>query len=126
MFHSHEFRALVMSPFFRPHWLFDDITLDDIRPYFLPPRYPTDGELDSDTRLTPTVSLDFDPSESSYPSYHVESDPSELSYSSVIRLTSDSSSSSVTSLHMPPSDHGRGFIHTRVVPRGRATRRRTW
>ena len=77
MFYSREFCAPVMSPFFRAHQPFDDITLDDIRPYFQPPRYLTDGESDSDTRLTPTVSLDFDSSEPSYPSYHVESDPSE-------------------------------------------------
>ena len=68
--------------------------MDDIRPYFQPPRYPTDGESDSDTRLTLTVSLDTDPSEPSYPSYHVEFDPSEPSCPSVIRLASDSSFSS--------------------------------
>ena len=62
MFHSHEFCAPVMSPFFRPHQLFDSITLDDIYPYFQLPRYPTDRESDSDTCLMSTVSLDSDPS----------------------------------------------------------------
>ena len=85
MFHSHEFRALVMSPFFRPHQLFNNITLDDIRLYFLLPRYLTNDETDSDTRMTSTVSLDSDPSEPSYPRYHVETDLSEPSYPSVIR-----------------------------------------
>ena len=118
MFHNREFRAPVMSSFFPPHQSFDDITLDDISPYFPPPRYLTDGESDSNTHLTPTVSLDSDPSEPSYPSYHVETDPSEPSHPSVIRLTSDSSSSSAASRHMPPLVRGRGFIHTRAVPHG--------
>ena len=65
MFHSREFHAPVMSPFFRPYQSFDDIILDKIRPYFSPLRYPTDGESDSDTHLTPIVSLDSDPSEPS-------------------------------------------------------------
>ena len=93
--------------------------MDDIRPYFQPPRYPTDGDSNSDTRLTSTVSLDSDPSKPSYLSYHVETDLSEPSYPSMIRLTSDSSSSSAASRHVPPSVRGRGFIHTHVVPRGR-------
>ena len=116
MFHSREFRAPVMSLFFHPHQPFDDITLDDIRPYFPSPMYPTDGESDSDTRLTPTVSLDSDPSEPSYPSYHIETDPSEPSHPSMIHLTSDSSSSSAASRHVPPPVRGRGFIRTRAVP----------
>ena len=95
MFYSRKFRAPVMSPFFRPHQPFDDITLDDIRPYFPLSRYPTNVELNSNTRMTPTAFLDSDPSEPSYPSYHVEIDPSEPSHPSVIRLTSDSSCSSV-------------------------------
>ena len=111
-------RAPVMSPFFHPHYPFDDITLDDICPYFLLLRYPTDGESDSDTCLTPIVSLDSDSSEPSYSSYHVESDLFEPSLSLVIRLTSDLSSSSVASRHVPPPVHGRGFIRTRAVPRG--------
>ena len=101
MFHSREFRAQVISPFFRPHKPFDDINLDDIRSYFPPLRYLTDGESDSDTQLTSMVSLDSDPSEPSYPSYHVKSDTSEPSYPSVIRLTSNSSSSSVAPHHVP-------------------------
>ena len=50
----------------------------------------------------PTVSLDSDPLVPSYLSYHMESDPSEPSRPSVIHLTSDSSSSSVASRHVPP------------------------
>ena len=107
-----------MSSFFRPHQPFGEITLDDIHPYFQPSRYPTDNETDSDTHLTPTVSLDSDPSEPSYPSYHVETDLSEPSYPSVIHLTSNSSSSSAAPLHTPPLVCGRGFIRTRAVPRG--------
>ena len=118
MVHNREFRAPVMSPFFRLHQPLNNITLDDICPYFLPPRYPTDGESDSDTRLTPTVSLDSNPLEPSYSSYHVESDPSEPSYPLVIRLTSDSSSSSAVPCHTPPPIYGRGFICTRTVPHG--------
>ena len=97
--------------------------MDDIRPYFQPPRYSTDGDSDSNTHLTPIVSLDSDPSEPSYPSYHVETDPSKPSYPSVIRLTSYSSSSSAAPHHAPPPVHGRGFIHTRVVPRGHSCAR---
>ena len=37
----------------------------------------------------------------------------------MIRLTSDSSSSSATPYHTPPPVRSRGFIRTRVVPRGR-------
>ena len=119
MFPSHEFRAPVMSPFFHPHQPFDDITLDDIRPYFSPSRYPTDKEWDSDTCLTLTVSLDSDPSELSYPSYHVETNPFEPSYPSVIHLTSDSSSSSAASRHVPLPVRGRRFIRTSTVSYGR-------
>ena len=122
MFHSREFRAPVMSPFFRPHQPFDDITLDDIRPYFPPLRYPTDGESNLNNHLMPTVSLDSDPSEPSYSSYHVETDPAEPYHPSVIRLTSNSFSSSVASCHTPPPVRDRGFIRARVEPcrRGRA------
>ena len=113
-----------MSPFFRLHQPYGEVTLDDICPYFQPPRHPTDGESDLDTRLTPTVSLDSDPLEPSYPSYHVESDPSEPSCPSVIRLTSNLSSSSAVPHHAPPPIRGRGFIRTRVVLRGRGHARR--
>ena len=82
-------------------------------------RYPTNGEFDLDTCLTPTVFLDSDPLEPSYLSYHVESDPSEPSYPSMICLTSDSSSSSIVVRHAPPPVRGHGFIHTRAVPHGR-------
>ena len=102
MFHGREFCAPVMSSFFRPHQSFDNITLDDIRPYFLPPRYLINGEFDLDTRLMLTVSLDSNPSEPSYLSYHVESDPFEPSCPSVVRLTSDSSSSSAASCQCHP------------------------
>ena len=49
MFHSSQFHALVTSLFFCPHEPYDDITLDDVRPPFHPPMYPTNGESDSDT-----------------------------------------------------------------------------
>ena len=117
MFHGRESFALVMSPFFHPHQPFDNITLDDIRPYFPPLRYPINGESDSDTCLTPTISLDSDPLEPSYPSYHVEIDQSKPSYPSVIRLTSDSSSSAA-SHHVPPPIRACEFIHTRALPHG--------
>ena len=116
MFHSCEFRAPVMSPFFRPHQSFDDITLDDIRSYFPPPRYLIDGESDSDTQLTPTVSLDSDLSESSYSTYSVGSYRSEPSQPSVIHLTSNLSSSSANPYHTLPPVRGHGFICTRAVP----------
>ena len=93
--------------------------MDVIRPYFQQPRYLTDDETDSDTRLTSTVSMDSDPLEPSYSSYHVGTDPSEPSYPSVIRLTFDSSYSSATPNYTPPLVHGCRFIHTRAVPRGR-------
>ena len=64
--------------FFRLHEPYEDITLDDVRPPFHPPMYPTDEESDSNTRLTPTYSKEFN--------------PWEPSYSSVIHLTLDSSS----------------------------------
>ena len=70
-----------MSLFFRPHELYDDVTLNDVSPPFHLPMYPTDGESDFDTRLVPT--------------YSVKSDSLEPLYPYVIRLTSDSSSSSV-------------------------------
>ena len=107
------FQTPVMSPFFRPHQSFGEVTLDDIRPYFQPPRYPIDNETDSNTRLTLIVSVDSDPSEPSYLSYHVETDPSEPSYRYVMRLTSDSSSSSVARHHTPPLIRVAGsFIRT--------------
>ena len=91
MFHSNQFHAPVINPFFRPHEPFDDVTLDDIRPPFHVLRYPTDGESDFDTRLISTYSMESDPSESTYPMYSMESNASESSYPSVIRLSSDSS-----------------------------------
>ena len=118
MFHSLKFRAPVMSPFFRPHQSFDDITLDDIHPYFQPLRYPTNGESDLDTRLTLTVSLDSNPLEPSYPSYHMETDPSEPSYPSMIRLTPNSSSSFAASRLVLPPVRGCGFICISTMPRG--------
>ena len=69
----------MMSPFFCPHELFEDITMDDVYPPFHPLRYPTDGDSDSDTRLMSTVSIETDPSELSYPTYSVGSYRSELS-----------------------------------------------
>ena len=61
--------------------------------------------------------MESDPLESSYPTYSVESDPLEPSYTSVIRLTSDSSASSVSPA--PPSVRGCGFIRTHAVLYGR-------
>ena len=116
IFHDCLFQVPVMSPFFRPHQSYSEVTFDDIYPYFQSPRYPTDGKSNLDTRLTPTVSLYFDPLEPSYLSCHVESDPSEPSYPLVIHLTSYSSSSSAAPHHAPAPVRGRGFIHTRAVP----------
>ena len=82
IFHSRQFCALIMSSFFCSHEPYDDVTLDDVHPAFHPSMYPTDGESDSDTRLTLT--------------YSVESDPSEPSYPSVILRTSNSSSSATS------------------------------
>ena len=119
IFHDCPFQTPVMSSFFRPYQPFGKVTLDDIRPYFQPPRYLTDDDTDSDTCLTMTVSVDSDPSELSHPSYHVETDPSEPSYLSVIRLTSDSSSSSSSTHHHTPSlVRGRGFIRISAMPHG--------
>ena len=123
MFHSCQFRAPVMSRFFHLHEPFEDITMDDVRPPFHPLRYRTDGDFDSDTRLTPTVSVDSDPSELSYLSYHVETDLSEPSFPSMIRLSSDSSSSSAAPRYTPPPVCGREFIRTRAIPRGRGRAR---
>ena len=120
IFHDRPFQVSVMNPFFRPHQLYDKVTLDDIRPYFQPPRYPTNDEIDSDTHLTVIISLDFNPSEPSYPSYHVETDQFEPSYPSVICLTSNSSSSSAAPHHTPPPVRGCRFIRASVVPHGMA------
>ena len=46
----------------------------------------------------------------------METDPSEPSYPSVIRLTSDSSSSSAASRHVPPSVRGRGLFIPALCP----------
>ena len=114
MFHSCQFRVSVMSSFFRPHKPYDDITMDDIRPPFHPSRYPTDSESDSDTQLTPTYSVESDPSESTYLTYSIGSYRLEPSQPSMICLSSSSFASS-TSL-APPSVHSCGFICTCAVP----------
>ena len=94
IFHDRPFHAPVITPFFRPHQPFGEVTLDDICPYFQPPIYPTkDDETDSDDHLTPTGPLDSDPSELSYPSYHVETDPSEPLHPTPSRGSRRSSSS---------------------------------
>ena len=93
MFHSRQFRIPVMSPFFHPHEPYDDITLDDIHPPFHPLRYLTDGESDSDTRLTPIFFVESEPSESTYLTYSVGSYHLDPSQPSIIRLSSDSSAS---------------------------------
>ena len=64
--------------------------------------------------MKPTVSVESDPSESSYLTYSVGSFRSEPSQPSVIRLSSYSSASSAGPA--PPPIHGRGFIRTRAVP----------
>ena len=117
MFHSLQFCAPVMSPFFCSHEPYDDITLDDVCPPFHCPRYPTDGESDSDTRLTLTVSVESDPSESSYSTYFVGSYRSEPSQPLVIHLSSDSSNSFASP--PPPLVRGHGFIRAHAVPRER-------
>ena len=108
MFHSCQFHAPVMSPFFSPHDLYEDITLDDMHPPFHLSRYPTDKESDSDTQLTPIYSVESDPSESSHPTYYVGSYRSEPSHPSVIRLSSDSFASSAGLA--PPPVPGHGFF----------------
>ena len=119
IFHDHPFQTPVMSPFFQPHQPFGEVAMDDIRSYFVPLRYPTDDESDSDTHLTLTASVESDPSELSYPSYHVETDPSEPYFPSVICLSSDSaSSSSAAPRRTSPPLYGCRFIHTSAVPRG--------
>ena len=49
----------------------------------------------------------------------METDLSEPSFPSVIRLSSNSASSSVAPRHTLPPVRGRGLIRTRAVPRGR-------
>ena len=115
LFHSRQFCAPVMNLFFCPHDLYEDITLDDIRPPFHPPRYPTDEEPDSDTWLTPTYSMESDPSKPSYPTYSMESYRLEPSHPSVIHLSLDSSTSSTTPA--PSLIRGHGIIRTYAVPR---------
>ena len=75
------------------------------------PRYPTDDESNSDTRLTLTASVESNLSESSYLSYRVETDLFEPSFPSAAPRRT-----------LPPV-HGRGFIRTRAVPRGRGRAR---
>ena len=116
MFHNCQFHALVMSPFFRPHEPFEDITMDDVCMPFHPPRYHTDGNSDSDTRLTLTASIETNPFESSYSTYSMGSYHSEPSQPSVIRLSFNSSASSASPA--PPLIHSHGFIRTHAVPRG--------
>ena len=92
-----------MNPFFRSHEPYDDVALDNICPCFHPPRYPTDGEFNSNTRLTPT--------------YAMESNPLEPFYPSMIHLSLDSSSSSSAGQALLPV-HGHGFIRTCAIPCG--------
>ena len=121
MFHNRQFRTLVMSPFFRLHDLYEDITLDDIRLPFHSQRYPTDRESDFDTRMTPTYSVESNPSEPSYLTYSVGSYHSESSHPSMIHLSSYSFASLAAST--APPVRGRRFIRTRAVPRGRGRTR---
>ena len=117
MFHSCQFHAPMMSPFFRSHEPFEDIIMDDVCPPFHALRQPTDGKSDFDTRLTPTVSIESDSSESSYPTYSVGSYRSKPSQPSMIWLSLDSSTSSAGPV--PPLVCGHVFICTRAVPRRR-------
>ena len=114
MFHSRQFRVPMMSSFFHPHERYDDITLDDIHPPFHPLRYLTDGESDSDTRLTPIFFMESEPSESTYLTYSVGSYHLEPSQPSIIRLSSDSSA--LFGDPALPSVHGCGFNCTCTVP----------
>ena len=91
--------------------------MDDVHPPFHPLRYSTDGDSDSDTQLTSTVSIEMDPLESSYPTYSVGSYRSEPSQPSVICLSFDSSTSSASLASPPVRSHG--FIPTRAMPCGR-------
>ena len=103
IFHDHQFRSSIMSPFFYPHNLFYDITLAMVHPPFHPLMYPLDAKKDSNTYLMLTCTI--------------ESHPTEPSYPSMTWLTLESSSfavSRVSSLRC-----GCGFIHTRAVPSGR-------
>ena len=71
-----------MSQFSCPHEPYDDITLHGVRPPSHPLRYPTDGESIFDIRLTPTYSVECDPSELTYPTFSMGSyysKPSHLS-----------------------------------------------
>ena len=88
--------------------------MDDFHPLFHPPRYLTNEDSDSNTRLTPIASIETDPSESSYLTYSMGSYHSKPSQPLVIRLSSDSSASSASP--SPPLIRDRGFIRTRAVP----------
>ena len=88
MFHSHQFRAPVMSPF-------SPMIYTRILPWMTYVRL-FNRESDSDTWLTPTFSVESDPSRSSYltysvGSYHLEqSHPSVFYFFSCFRSTSGS------------------------------------
>ena len=100
MFHSHQFHSPVMSPFFCPHELYEDIHLDDVQPPFHPSMYPIDGEADSDIHLTQT--------------YLVKSNLSNPTFPSMIWLTSDCSLSAAS--RAPPTRCEQDFIRTRAAP----------
>ena len=102
MFHGYQFYSLVMSPFFHPHEPYDDITVHNVWSLFHPSMHPIDRESNSNTRLTPTYSVEFDLLEVTFPS--------------VIWSTSNSSSSAAS--QAPHPRHGRGFIYTCMIPRG--------
>ena len=99
MFHGYQFCSPVVNPFFYPHYPHEDITLDDVWPPFHPLMYSTNGESNSNTCLTPTCSI--------------ESDPSEPMFPFVIYMTSNSSSSATS--QVPPPRCGWGFICTRAI-----------
>ena len=67
IFHGHQFRSSVMSPFFCPYDPYEDITLDAVRPPFHPWMHPTDKETDSDMHLMPMYTIEPGPLEPFYP-----------------------------------------------------------
>ena len=108
MFHDRQFCLSVTSPFFCPHDLYEDISMDAVQPPFYPLMYLADEESDSDTCLTPTYSIKSDPSKLTY--------PSKPTYPSVIHSTLDSSPS--TESQVQGLRCGCSFIHTLAIPQG--------
>ena len=104
IFHSRQFRALVISLFFHSYEPYDDITLDDVHQPFHPLIYPTHGKSDSNTCLTLTYSVEFD--------------PSEPSYISMIRLSLDSSSCAMSQAPPRLVDEGSFVLESCLISVG--------